>query len=220
MLPYLKMMMIDSNRMFTPRRAVTKKGEIGVVYTDHYPSLIELEMPKSENNLKKPKMNWNTQKPGAWDKYKLESNKVAGKIDLIAGDEGFGEEEVMEKIDKIQTKLKFTAFGKTKPQSNKGKRKTVVQEGTETEHAKDLLSRQSKRLEGEVKQGKETANGRVGRIYKMKEIIGGSKKPSQEAQAIKHPITGELIVPNSEIKKVTLEYCLKTLENKKTRRRS
>ena len=49
-------------------------------------------------------------------------NKVAGKIDLITGDEGFGEEEVMEKIDKIQTKLKFTAFGKTKPQSNKAKK--------------------------------------------------------------------------------------------------
>ena len=49
----------------------------------------------------------------------------------------------------------------------------------------------------------------------MKEIIGGSKKPSQEAQAIKHPITGELIVSNSEIKKVNLEYWLKTLENNK-----
>ena len=41
----------------------------------------------------------------------------------------------------------------------------------------------------------------------------GSKKPSQEAQAIKDPSRGEIIVSNSEIKRVTLEYCLKTLKN-------
>ena len=45
------------------------------------------------------------------------------------------------------------------------------------------------------------------------QIIPGSKKQSQEAQAIKDPSTGELIVSKSEIKKVTLAYCLKTLKN-------
>ena len=92
-------------------------------------------------------------------------------------------------------------LGKLNPKVIKQKRKAVVKEGTKTEHAKDLLSRQSKRLEYEVKKAKETANGRVGRFYKMKEIIGGSNKPSQEVQDINHPITGELIVLNSEIKK-------------------
>ena len=36
----------------------------------------------------------------------------------------------------------------------------------------------------------------------MKEIIVGSKNSAQEAQAIKHPSTGELVVSNSEIKKI------------------
>ena len=43
----------------------------------------------------------------------------------------------------------------------------------------------------------------------MKEITAGL----QEAQAIKDPSTGELVVSNSEIKKGTLEYCHKTLKN-------
>ena len=50
-------------------------------------------------------------------------------------------------------------------------------------------------------------------IFKMKNIVTGNKKAAQEAQAIKNPETNELIVSNSEIKKVTLKYCLKTLEN-------
>ena len=49
----------------------------------------------------------------------------------------------------------------------------------------------------------------------MKEIIAGKKKGAQEAQAIVNPETNELVVSNSEIKEVTLRYCLKTLENNK-----
>ena len=195
--PYVKMMTIDSKKMFTPRRAVSKKGDgLEVVFTDHFPSLLELE-----EDRQKVKPSWNTQKPGAWDRYKEESNRVAEKIEMIIEDEGFEEEEVMEKIDRIQTKLKFTAFGKTKPQTSKAKKAVAEMEGSETDMAKELLKRQSKRIEDEVKSARETANGRVGKIYKMKEIIAGSKKPSQEAQAIKDPSTGEIIVSNSEIKK-------------------
>ena len=198
----VRIMTIDSKKMFTPRRAVSKRGGgLAVVFTDHFPSLLELEMPKAEDDKLKVKLSWNTQKHGAWEKYKEESNKVAEKIGMIAEDEGFEEEEVMEKIDRIQTKLKFTAFGKTKPQTNKAEKSVGEADGTETDIAKDLLKRQSKRIEEEVKRAKETTNGRVGKIYKMKEIIAGSKKPSQEAQAIKDPSTGEIVVSNSEIKR-------------------
>ena len=38
-------------------------------------------MPRAETVVQKPKMNWNTQKPGAWEKYKVESKKVAEKIE-------------------------------------------------------------------------------------------------------------------------------------------
>ena len=48
--------------------------------------------------------------------------------------------------------------------------------------------------------------------FKMREVVNGPKQKTQEAQAIKHPVTGELIVSSTEIKKATLEYCLSVLK--------
>ena len=48
---------------------------------------------------------------------------------------------------------------------------------------------------------KKADNGRVTRIFKMKDIVTGNKKAAQEAKAIKNPETNELVVSNSEIKK-------------------
>ena len=45
----------------------------------------------------------------------------------------------------------------------------------------------------------------------MKKEIAGSKKSKQEASAIRHPDTGELIVNKNKIKKVTLQYCVNNL---------
>ena len=47
----------------------------------------------------------------------------------------------------------------------------------------------------------------------MKDIVAGKKKAPAEAQAIKDPDTGELVVSNSKINEVTLKYCLNTLKN-------
>ena len=60
------MVKIDSDRLYAPRTAVKKGGGVGVVFTDHYPVLVELEMPKAENANKKPETSWNTMKPGGW----------------------------------------------------------------------------------------------------------------------------------------------------------
>ena len=150
--PFVTMMTIDSMKKFTPRRPVLKKNGLAVVFTDHFPSLIELKMPKAEESRQSAKVSWNTQKPGAWEKYEIESNKVAEKIEIIAEDEGFEEEEVMDKIDKIQIKLKFAAFGKTKPQTvSKANKCMTEKDGTETEEAKKLLKRQSERMDAEIK---------------------------------------------------------------------
>ena len=120
----------------------------------------------------------------------------------------------MAKIDKVQTKLKFAAFGKTKPQTAKAKKKQEAAAiKNETEEAKDLLARQIKRMEDHISKVKKAEKGRVARIFKMIDIVAGKKKAAPEAQAIKNPENNELVVSNSEIKKVTLKYCLKTLEN-------
>ena len=68
LLPYVRMVTIDSEQKYAPRRAIKKKGGVGVVYTDHYPILVELEMPKAEETRQKLKPSWNTLKPGGWEK--------------------------------------------------------------------------------------------------------------------------------------------------------
>ena len=64
---------------------------------------------------------------------------------------------------------------------------------------KEAMEWQSKRIEEEIRKVKDTENGRVGRIFKMKEIFFCNRKPAQQAQAIKHPTNGELTASNSEI---------------------
>ena len=53
----------------------------------------------------------------------------------------------MKKVDKIQDKLKFTAFGKTKPQTKRSKKKqqSSTSKG-ESDEAKELLERQARRM--------------------------------------------------------------------------
>ena len=60
---------------------------------------------------------------------------------------------------------------------------------------------------------RDTKLGRVGNIFKMKEIINGPKKGGQELTAVRHPTSGDMVVSTEEIKRVTLEYCVKNLEN-------
>ena len=47
----------------------------------------------------------------------------------------------------------------------------------------------------------------------MKEMINGPKKCGQELTAVSYPVIGEMVVSTEEIKRVTLEYCVKNMEN-------
>ena len=60
LVPFVETMIMDSSRHFTLRRAVARGGGVGVVFMDHFPSLIELEMPKSEETKEKRNPCWNT----------------------------------------------------------------------------------------------------------------------------------------------------------------
>ena len=50
-------------------------------------------------------------------------------------------------------------------------------------------------------------------MFKMREVVAGKKKAKQEAHSVKDKETGELVVSNEEIKRVTLSYCLNVLKN-------
>ena len=53
----------------------------------------------------------------------------------------------------------------------------------------------------------------------MIDIVSGKKKAAPEAKAIKDPESGDLVVSNSGIKEVTLQYCLNTLKNNEPKER-
>ena len=75
------------------------------------------------------------------------------------------------------------------------------------------MSKETDRIEAEINKVKAMKQGRTTKVFKMREIMSGSKKVGKEAHAIIDPKTKELVVSNSEIKKVTLNYCVNVLKN-------
>ena len=124
----------------------------------------------------------------------------------MAEDEELDANETMKKVEAIEDKIKFKAFGKTKPETKK-KRASKM-----TINAEDLLVSQTKRLEEEVLRIEKEGQGRVGKIYKMKKFITGESNKGQEPVAVRNPVNNELIVEPEEIKRVTLQYCQDNLE--------
>ena len=51
LLPYVRRVLVDSARDYTPRRAVTKHGKLTLTFTDHYPVVVDLEMPKAAQGM-------------------------------------------------------------------------------------------------------------------------------------------------------------------------
>ena len=43
--PFLRRVLVDSDRKYTPRRSVTKNGKLTFTFIDHYPVVVDLEMP-------------------------------------------------------------------------------------------------------------------------------------------------------------------------------
>ena len=58
-------------------------------------------------------LRWNLAKPGGWDSYKKETDKVSEKIDKLVEDETKDIDEVLDSFTKIHDKVKFVSFGKS-----------------------------------------------------------------------------------------------------------
>ena len=147
---------------------------------------------------------WNLKKPGGWEKYIVATEDIASKIVNLVEEES-NIDEVIKKVERLHNKAKFVAFDKTKIKQNKSTNKKILRE-QDTNKAEDLISRQSKQIEQEILEIKSSNQGRASKVFKMKERIGGSKKGSQDAHAVKDLATGELLVATELIKKATLEY--------------
>ena len=240
LLPYVTLVWIDRERKFTPRRVLRAKKKTRNIFTDHFPVKVILSGIPRRKGETRLEPTWNLGKPGGWQTYERLTNEAADKIKAIAVNENDDIDTKMKKIDTIETKIKFSAFGKTKPSNKKfsdtkkckecrllrcdpsDKRLHSKKEAqgprnciscrSQDEKDKNLLKRQTDRLESSINKIKEMKLGRAGSVYKMKDEIIGHKKAKQEATAIRDPTTNELIVSKNRIKEVTLAYLVNNLK--------
>ena len=211
LLPFVKTVVIDKDRRFTPRRVIWKKQKFSSVYTDHLPLEVVLCGMPRRNTISLKSTAWNLGKPGGWESYKDMTDSAANDIENIVLNEEMEIDKVIKKIETVNNDIKFKAFGKTRVSRNKTKSKIVTSESDADE---ELIKKQTRKIEKEILQVKSQKPGRVGMVFKMKELINGPKKAGQEPTAIRNPKTNELIVSNEEIKKVTLAYCVENLSKK------
>ena len=165
---------VDSENKYTPRRAILKQGGLGLRYTDHFPLILEFMMPLAEPTEKLP-AGWNLSKPGGWKDYERQAERMATKIEKFVEDSDITNEELMFKVDKVQDKIKHAVFGKTKPKATK-KATKEMENKSDIEKAKELMSRQSEKMEAEILRIKSSKQGKTTNVFKMREVVAGKKK--------------------------------------------
>ena len=193
-------MVVDSKQEFCPKKVVRAKGKEKLIRSDHLPILVLLKnMPKAKKMVEK-KSQWNLKKPGGWEVYKAAMEEASEKIDNVIEDETLTAEEVMDKTDTIMNKVKFKAFGKTKPMTQKTCqtrleiRLKAAKGLDDDEKVKKLRRKQYSDMEEEINNLKKAKLGRATNVHKMKEKVAGSKKAAQEPQAILDVETDELVI--------------------------
>ena len=82
--------------------------------------------------------------------------------------------------------------------------------GMDDEEAAILLRQQSQMIKEEINKIKAGKYGCVTNVFKMREIVAGSKKQPQEAHAVKDSM-GKTVISCEEIQRVNLEHCVKVL---------
>ena len=129
-------------------------------------------------------------------------------------------EQIDKKLEAIQNKIKYKAFGKTKPATERAKKRRLVNKAKpaqglddEEERARSLLQEQSQLLANKINEIKEQRHGRVSNVFKMREEVSGGKKQSQEPHAVLDPKTKQTVFSAEEIKRVNLEHCVNVLSN-------
>ena len=85
---------------------------------------------------------------------------------------------------------------------------------TEELMAEELLKRQAKILQEEIQSIKDMKQG--GKVFKLREVIQGPKKPGQEACAVGDPNSKDMLFYPKEIQKVSLRYYKKCPHQQQT----
>ena len=110
--PYIKKLLIDSERHHAMKRVVYKNGKFNFVFADHFSLILYLENLPGYGIRNEKVMRWNLQKEGGWERYKELAEESSEKVIAIAEDRSKTVEEVVQKFEKISDNIKFKAFGK------------------------------------------------------------------------------------------------------------
>ena len=118
-LPYVESVLIDSKKEFSPVRPISK---IKSVTSDHFPVIVTFRNLPPKKGGNKPKVDnftiWNTNKAGGWTEYENLTKKDDLFLNILQDNEtstilqNVSPTEAMDKLDKVMTKVKHTAFGK------------------------------------------------------------------------------------------------------------
>ena len=213
--PHLKELIIDSSRRWEVARPVLKDGRLQLTHSDHYTMVATFQnLPSAKVAREEQEVRWKTGNKESWTKYKEESKKASKKITETVENKKNDINEVLNKVEAIETKMKFKTFGKCTVKSM-AKRKEKIKKNemhlTEEEKAILLLKNQTKRVDEAVSKVEQSGLNKVGQIFKITQEIKGVERGASRANAIKHPTTGKLIVDQQEIKETSVKYCKKVL---------
>ena len=162
---------------------------------------------------------WKTGKLQSWIRYKEASKNASREIDKIVCEADLSINEVVRKVEAIETKVKFEVFGKCSSNNSSKPNRSSKEENNaldDEEKAKQLLECQTKRLDNEINKVKETGLNKAGRIFQISKIIKGLDKNVSKATSVKDPSTGALIVDKEDIKKTNIaKKCSKRMNQRK-----
>ena len=110
---------------------------------------------------------WNLAKKDGWEKYKQLTEAKSEKIKEIIENEQLDIEEVVEKFERIENKIKFEAFGKMSRKVKVPKKDVPKKDGENAEKARELIDKQSKMIEEEVEKIKTSTKGKLARFTRL-----------------------------------------------------
>ena len=195
--------LVDINEEITPFNKHKKP-------TDHRALLLKIGIPiaPSTQNRKYPVINFSNKK--GWEKYKEISDECAPEMESIIR-ENNDVDTIERKLGFLEQDMLVRAFGIIwRSDKKKHKRK-------ENKEIKALFEEQVGELEEALDigaSGKDLNN----KVFRLRNLINGTKANKTECQAILDPTNGDLITNHDEIKRISLEHNQKILKKNKPRK--
>ena len=235
---YLEEMRIDKNLNFTPFRSKPKSKDL--IYSDHYALLLCFKNIQVDNKVNVRNgvrhICWNTNKKDGWKNYFRETN-MNKNLDKVMSTKGSNPNAMIKKIEKEVTNIKYKVFGKV---SSKKKRNTTgkvnalqakkkhfdnVLRGEELLKKHEEIDQELKKAVDEVQKREMKAEvtklkvikatkGSSAAVFNLREGVLGSSKSSSDPISITDPLSGIPILSPNQIKKATLDYCVRLLTNR------